>query len=618
MATDATAQLIQRILSQTGSTAQGPNANLLSQADSIVSTAANYAQLLSTAVGPIAQASAIAVAGGATAATVDAAGQAAALTASAGTAGVGAVIVLAFSFLLAALSGDDSGSSETQALNQLNSELTDIENVDLASYWQEWLGKIVTSWNSPTGGLGTDLDNLTNEGLRGVDVKNDVTKFHDNALAFVNNLIPSKTPGAEVYWERPIVQSQAFTVKWVPYPQSGGDVFPGIGWYGKLPQPQAGPPLGGAAQQMALDPYSALPFLLLGIQSYLTIEGLVHLIDPAQPTFSEFLTEFKGDLQDYASFLYGQYKLAVNGIVKSDIPSDADVLTYLHYMADGKQSFPDNTTNWGGSSPNDWTLNWTEGGGPPPSAGYAWNGIYGTVSLYPQYGVYEPSPPVPVPSSTPACLIDIIATDNLASELLQQIGPGLTPPLPASLTYMQNATLGDWTVIWLHDKVILGTMARWKALYLINGYDKLWSVIQNLRVLSKQPPLPALSLDQDGTVANGNWSARELCTVVSVDGYVGDGLQTPDAGLTTTWTGHTTSGAIGGYSLFALAAALDNIAGGNWAGPPSSSSSGKGPSRPLGFRDRLAVAAVAGSGRPMPVADYVFHEGALNPSPFLE
>ncbi len=137
--------------------------------------------------------------------------------------------------------------------------------------------------------MGTDLDNLANEGIgvQARDVHNDVDKFHDNAMAFVDNLIPSKTPGAESNWERPIVQTQLFSAQQVPYPAPVEEGTPGdapiaigsiMGWYGTLPRPLPGPPLGGSAEQMALDPRSALPFLLLGLRSYLTIEALVNFI----------------------------------------------------------------------------------------------------------------------------------------------------------------------------------------------------------------------------------------------------------------------------------------------------------------------------------------------------
>jgi hypothetical protein len=596
MTTDATSQLIQRImsqLSQNNASAQDFNTNLLSRVSSIVGTAANYTQILSTAEGPIAQAAAASLLkdiadrqnANPPTLTPGAAAEASALT-TAAAAGVGAVVVLILSFFLAALvAANQSGSAQAQALAQLNTDVLDIKDVELATYWQDKLTSIISFWNSPTGGLGTDLDNIANEGTGGFDVKNDVNKFHDNAMAFVNNLIPSKTPGAEVYWERPFVQSQIFAAQQVLYPAPPDEGNPDaisigsiMGWYGNFPQPQLGPPLGGSATQMVLDPRSALPFLLLGLHSYLTIEALVNPIDTSQPTFSDFLTQFKGDLQDYASFLYSQYKLAVNGIVKSDIPGDADCLSFLYFMAEivYGSSFADNTQWWGGSYPRPSVP------GSWPYAGYAWNGVYGVVAAYPQYGTYEPSPPVAVPSSSPSHLIDIINTDNLVADFnFEQ---------HFQYDYLQRATLAE-LMPWIHGKLILGLMARWKAIYLISGYDKVWSILQNLRLLANQPPLPTLMLDQDGTIANGNWSARELCQVLLYSEY-GEAYGVPYGRLDTVWSGDVVDGVIagpyyGGYSLFLLVQCLDAIASGSWANSP-----GNAPTRPVSFRDRLAAAAV--------------------------
>jgi hypothetical protein len=119
-------------------------------------------------------------------------------------------------------------------------------------------------------------------------------------------------------------------------------------------------------------------------------------------------------------------------------------------------------------------------------------------------------------------------------------------------------------------------MARWKALYLFNGYDKVWSTIQNLRVLSEQSLLPTPTLAQDGTQANGNWSARELIARITINPVV-----LPLVAVK--------------VSLLFLVSTLDVIAKGNWAGPQGGETNPSDwvvPSRPLGFRDRLAAAAV--------------------------
>jgi hypothetical protein len=68
-------------------------------------------------------------------------------------------------------------------------------------------------------------------------------------------------------------------------------------------------------------------------------------------------------------------------------------------------------------------------------------------------------------------------------------------------------------------------MARWKAIYLYNGYDGVWSIIQRLRDLVGLPALPPVRLDQDDTMATGNWSARELCGLLNVDRDILDGVE---------------------------------------------------------------------------------------------
>jgi hypothetical protein len=368
MATDATRQLIQRILNQLppgGAAAQQSSASFLSQIDSIVGNAAGYAQILSTVAGPIAQAAVAnqlgeiaaqqaaapilagagaqfsAVAAGATpeaaalaattasnAETVAAqsAGATAAALASAESVGIAAAAVLIVSFVLAALSASSgSGSSQSQIFN-------DILNTLEATYWQGKMMGLQSIWSA----LGTDLDFLASEGPRGIDVVGGVSQFRRDASAFVNIFIRGYGIDWWDYWELPVAQTQSFSAQQVVYPTAGDWAVPGsiMGWYGisngNLPRPQAGPS-GGSSQ--AADPRTMLPFLLLGIESDLSIEAALYIINPKQPQykFSYFLAEFNRDLKNYASFIYSQYQLAVNGIVKTDLPSDDDVLSFFGF-----------------------------------------------------------------------------------------------------------------------------------------------------------------------------------------------------------------------------------------------------------------------------------------------
>jgi hypothetical protein len=577
MATDATTILIQRIqsqLSQEGLSSQTFNLDFLSQATSFLSTAANYAQILGTAAGPIANAAAASLIGSIAAEqaagtlTAGAAAEATALAGAAAT-GIGAGLVLLFAFVLAALSNSNqSNSAESQALVQLNDAINNLTDDVLAGYWQGKLQGIGNVWNTAQGGVGADLDDLANEGTGGFDVKKDVSQYHVNGMAFVNNFVPSKNPVAGLYWERPISPDQVFSAQFVPYMARPDSPSPTImGWYGNLPQPQPGTPVGGTTNQMFVDPRTMLPYLVLGLQSYLTLEMMANMIDTSQPTFGMFVDSFKGDLSDYASFLLSQYQLAINGIVKSDMPSANDIISFACYSATSLYNTPWST--WGGSLPTPWY-------GVPPTPGYAWNGVNGVIDEYPQYGVYDPPPPVAVPSSSAAWIIDIMDTSNIVADLGQNF---FTYP------YVMKSTLADWVAPWVEDRLILGRMARWKAIYLYDGYDQVWSMIQRLTLLAGQPPVPTVALDQDGTMATGNWSARELCTVLNVDGDIFGAVNTDnlEQGTLITSLGPTLSG----YSVFALVQVLDNIASGNWGGPP-----GNAPSRPLGLRDRLAAAAV--------------------------
>ena len=331
-----------------------------------------------------------------------------------------------------------------------------------------------------------------------------------------------------------------------------------------------------------------LPYLLTGIQSYLSISMLINVINTSAPTFLNYVRGYGGLLQQWASFLQSQYEPAVKGIIKSDIPSSADVLSFLAYAARASgyviNVLQDEFT-LDASDPYSYFWDPQYPPGPPgcPRRGYAWNGVYGAIDTYPPfgayYGTYQPAPPVPVPASAPSYLIDVINTDNLVAEIAE----------PFEFPYMEWATLVNWTFPWVEDKLILGTMARWKAIYLLKGYDKVWSILQTLRVLTNQSPLPPVTLAEEtlttgnwSMLATGNWSMRELCTVLNVSGAILDGV---------TGEGLTAGGVPGTYSLSSLLQAFDNIAKGNWA-KSAVASSGRGLARPASFRGLLAEAAV--------------------------
>ena len=153
----------------------------------------------------------------------------------------------------------------------------------------------------------------------------------------------------------------------------------------------------------------------------------------------------------------------------------------------------------------------------------------------------------------------------------------------------------NWTYPWFTTRLTLSLMARWKVLYLVHGHSFTWSIIQNLRALAAagasaagKPPLPAFAVSQlpDGTLAHGDWSVRELVSIIVKAG--------PAAlfGATETLLSTTVEGGLPdagtGYSVYAIITTLELLARSNWAGGPDTPTP---LSFPVSFRDQLAAAA---------------------------
>jgi hypothetical protein len=549
MSKDATVILKERMLSQVSSTVADSvdsNSNFLTHLTSLIGTAANYEAILG-------------------------AGAALAGEASGGVFAAGVAIFASIAF--AALSDpSDSPEAQYQRLDQdIRALSTNAAALGLANAWQTKFNGLDQAWNSPDGGLGTDLDDLANlHNLANDDpgwfyVKQDAPKYHYHALAFVNVFLPP-SPGAETYWERPVLVNdegfdvQGFDVQPVNYwPEN-----PMRGWYGPLPQPKSSP-LGGPPGQKAIDPRTMMPFFLLGLESYLGLQMLVHRIDPTQPTFDEFVQDFRTkDLPAYADFLTSQYVLAVNGIVKSDLPGPQDLTGFVNdILNEGDFGFIYPTSSFHADFAD-----------VTPTTGNVWNGVYGAVDTYPLYGFYQPEPPVPVPIAAPSFVIDFLDSEsvNLYDEWVYANVDWVNAP---------ELILENWILPWLQDKLILARMARWKAIYLLNLYDQVWETIRQLRLLANEPVPATKTLDQDHTMADGNWSLRELFSILNFDGDI---LYPLDHGVDVG----------GGHSVRALQWALYNIGNGRWGGPPYKTG---GPLQAVpvmanSLRDTLASAAV--------------------------
>ena len=142
----------------------------------------------------------------------------------------------------------------------------------------------------------------------------------------------------------------------------------------------------------------------------------------------------------------------------------------------------------------------------------------------------------------------------------------------------------DWDIPWVQNKVTLGTMARWKALYLISGYDRVWQTMRSMQDLvkpSQEIVPPVMHLD-DGTRADGNWSAREICNVLQMPTGVYEDSITVSYGQLGVWW-------VTAYSMYRLLVFLQRTSG----------LLGNSPDRPLSFRALLAACDDESYGLPL-------------------
>jgi hypothetical protein len=152
-----------------------------------------------------------------------------------------------------------------------------------------------------------------------------------------------------------------------------------------------------------------LPFVSLALSSYLKIQMLLKFIDPTLDAFDVFLSQYAhdspgrvSDFHNYLTFLYPQYSLAVNGIVKTDFPSESDVIGGIYFLLwqnwsdSGPVAIDDparnSQPNWGGSG-FDEQYPYSTG------SGFAFYFMsYGAVDQFPPYGIYQPVSDLTAPS----------------------------------------------------------------------------------------------------------------------------------------------------------------------------------------------------------------------------
>jgi hypothetical protein len=195
------------------------------------------------------------------------------------------------------------------------------------------------------------------------------------------------------------------------------------------------------------------------------------------------------------------------------------------------------------------------------ATGCSWNGLYGVVDTY---GTF--SAPVQVPGRDLPYIID-----SYTQAAMWSVGEKVNF-LPYHTPYR-----------WVRDKITLGLMARWKAVYVARGYAQTWSVLQSLRAILGQPSDDLVQLP-DGTGATQNWSARELIRVLQ---------------LRPMWAKtYPYFVAEQNYSVFHLVQRFDLIARGTWVTPADDDAFDQDErlnhtvvtQRPVSFRERLGAA----------------------------
>jgi hypothetical protein len=561
MAEDVTSLLIQRITTQLSEGQQiqvQQSESIIGSLTTGISFAADYAQLLSTAVGPLTQADTaamlgaalnVALLGGDSKAITDAA--AAAPGAAVLSSGAGAAVVLVVAAVMAivtvawAASGPDETDELLQALIQLG-----LEDLD-AALVGEWNSALAPFWTFYQQ-LWTDINFLAEEGI-GLTTSPQVAGPPPQMNKFIYDAanLAGLFVNDGMLWQRPFISGLLFIPGTLPSPIVDGIT---VGWYGQLPLPQ----VSGATpadSPLMQDPRTLLPVMLWAIHSYLAIGQVAKQVDPSQYTFPDFLTNLGGQFSLYAEVIYGQLTSAfgaVNpdpsqplagpvqpppgpaGLVKTDVPQFADVLDGVGAMGVGV------------AEP---VL--IHSAGDPPRAGNPWNGVYGVVDAFAPYLEF-----VQVPLSTPSCIIDVLPADVSIGQL----------------QFTSDRAVQRLAYAWVRNKVVLGLMARWKALYLLHHYDQVWRCVQQLRRLTGQSPYPVLQLP-DGTQATGDWSVREISSIL----------------LTTVPYGFPDPAQLDG-SLYGIVQAFDELANGDWTGPAIDEFARSEPARPVSFRDRLAAA----------------------------
>lgn len=391
------------------------------------------------------------------------------------------VIATVIDFIYSAVLKDVRSSLERDVLMALGEGVEDLLNLAGATDAEVKM--------SDLRGYATDVradeEILVTEGPRGAHV-NAATFFKD-ALKLIDACED------DFYWYRPLVLTRAAAPAAVPDEIIEGRLvggwWRGAAWYDTaigIPPPPVGanvyhvvPPTDTAhvpGFATVLDPQLALTAFLSATKNFLVITqqldpaGFPQFLDPSAPNnYNWKVREIANHLQSFydgsvSARPGGTFRTdtLVSGLVSSRIPTSEEV-----YNLGWNVTF---------ASP-------TRTADPNPIVTPSWNGIYGVID---SHAVYVHS--VGAPSSGPSHEVAAFPTENIST---------LVDEPRNSYTYQHDI------YPWVLDRVTVGIIARWKAVYLRQGYDKAWSILQHLRILTGEQT-------RELTDTRRDWSARFL------------------------------------------------------------------------------------------------------------
>ncbi len=375
MTIDVISLLIQRITSQMPSddtAIQQDKIDFLTSMNNAIGVAANYEQVMTTAMALTGIDSAVldaaiaaAAVPGATLSSVAAAASAAG--AATGPAGmIAGIIIIVVSLVIGLITLlSQSGSGDTDALNKIYQSIEDIKNIVGVDHWTAKMD-LISGKIAP---VNSDLTTISSEGLDGPNVRGQATKFHSDAQELMAFL------GLDsALWIRPYVERLTFN----PPPHDTPTIT--IGWYGNIPKPPTQVTDGFVT---VFDPQYTIASWLYAVQAWLSIHLMIKHIDNTQLDLNQFIVQY-GEPGNWASFLYEQYRKAVLGLVKSELPQTIDIKALINYI-------------YSGGDPD--MFEWIEQPAPGhlwsgiPGPGYAWNCVYGVVDIYSTF--YQQPTPIP-------------------------------------------------------------------------------------------------------------------------------------------------------------------------------------------------------------------------------